>query len=268
MVLGYHNVVDDTARPGGDSSLHIRRSDFARQLDCLARSCEVVPLTGIADSGTASGRPRVVITFDDAYRGALKHGVGELEARGLPATVFAAPALLGGGTFWWDDLAAARGLGEETRRDALDRLGGVDAAVRQWVGGVRPGDSASESAAASAEELFAAAARPGVTVGSHSWSHPNLTRLDGSALTEELVRPMDWLKSRVPSFVPWIAYPYGRTSSRVEARAREVGYVGGLRTEGGWLPREIRGMMSLPRMNVPAGMSLDGLAIRLAGLGA
>src|SRR5512143_348475 len=70
LVLAYHNVVPDGAPPAGDRSLHICRSRFAAQLDELIRHAEIAPLDQVL-SHPDRGRPRVAITFDDAYRGAV-----------------------------------------------------------------------------------------------------------------------------------------------------------------------------------------------------
>src|SRR6476646_910636 len=77
VVLAYHNVVPDDAPPVGDLSLHLSQSRFAAQLDELARHAEVVPLDAVF-SRAVGKRPRVAITFDDAYLGAVTRGVDEL----------------------------------------------------------------------------------------------------------------------------------------------------------------------------------------------
>src|SRR5256886_8072315 len=75
-------------------------------------------------------RPRVAITFDDGYRGAVTLAVEELAQRGVPATLFVAPAFVGRGTFWWD--VVAPGLDGDLREHAIWDLGGEDHAVRRW----------------------------------------------------------------------------------------------------------------------------------------
>jgi putative NADH-flavin reductase len=91
LVLAYHNIVPDGhASSIGERSLHLPQRTFAAHLDILARYCEVVPLDAILDETPSEtrDRPRVAITFDDAYRGAATAGVDELSMRGMPATIF------------------------------------------------------------------------------------------------------------------------------------------------------------------------------------
>jgi peptidoglycan/xylan/chitin deacetylase (PgdA/CDA1 family) len=269
LVLAYHNVVPDDSPLVGDGSLHLRRRSFGRQLDVLARTCDVVPLAALGREAGSGGRPRVVITFDDAYVGALTLGLAELERRGLAATVFVAPAFVGGRSFWWDAFSQAGvGLEAGVRAQAL-ALGGGDEAVRAWAQarGLERQELPEWLTVAGAGLLERAVSR-GITLGSHSWSHPDLRRLSPDELTEELARPLQWLRERYGhAVVPWLAYPYGLESAAVRRACEETGYEGGFRVSGGWLPRSWGdGRLALPRMNVPAGLDVDGFRLRVAGL--
>ena len=57
----------------------------------------------------------------------------ELAKRGLPATIFVAPARIDGHVFWWDALSANDGALDRGVRDhALNHLAGADEPVRAW----------------------------------------------------------------------------------------------------------------------------------------
>jgi len=269
LVLAYHNVVPDDAPPAGDLSLHIGRSSFAAHLDELCRHAEIAPLDqALAQPG--GERPRVAITFDDAYRGAVTLGVDELARRGLPATIFTAPGLLGGHAFWWDALSEpGAGLADELRRHALEQLRGQDAAIRARAeADGRPArDLPDYAKSASEDELRDAVHRGAVTLGSHTWSHPSLPRLSRTEVAAELGRSRDWLTARFGAgFVPWLSYPYGHFSPTVAEEAAAAGYRGALAIEGGWIPLRAPAPYAIPRLNVPAGLSTRGFALRAAGL--
>ncbi len=272
LVLAYHNIVPEGARAVGDASLHLPQRAFARQLDALRTTHRVVPLAEILSGTGESDRPRAAITFDDAYAGAVEAGVAELVRRGLPGTVFVAPAFVNGGTFWWDEIAdaAAGEVEPAVREHALTALRGRVEEVRAWAAGegIRLNSLPSHQRVASERALAEAAAQPGITLASHSWSHPNLTALTAAELDEELTRPLAWLRARFGSVVPWLTYPYGLYSPEVEAAAARAGYEGALRVEGGWLSPAAGGYRphALPRMNVPAGLSQRGFELRAAGL--
>jgi peptidoglycan/xylan/chitin deacetylase (PgdA/CDA1 family) len=213
-------------------------------------------------------RPRVAITFDDAYAGAVNAGIDELVSRKMPATIFVAPALLGI-VPWWDILAEREGgvMPEGLRDHALGELGGRTDAILDERAPTREGKWAAGLAKIASEaELSRAAARPGISLGSHTWSHQNLTCLSGAGLDAELSRPIDWLRSRFPSVESWMSYPYGLFSDAVESAARRCGYEGALRIDGGWIRRPIASPYAVPRLNVPSGLSIDGFRLRLSGL--
>jgi peptidoglycan/xylan/chitin deacetylase (PgdA/CDA1 family) len=270
IVLMYHNIVPSDVDPTGDLSLHLSQPEFAAQLELFARHFNVVSLIDLIDDRPSnSGRPRIAITFDDAYMGALTVGIQELVSRGMPATIFVPPGLLGRQTWW--DLVASRSEGEipsDERRDLLVSLGGREATILASVlpqAEIKPRPDSLR--VATLAELGTAAATTGISIGSHTWTHPNLAALHASELEGELARPFEWLRDRFPSFIPVVSYPYGLSSDAVEKAASKAGYRAGLRADGGWLRREkLARPFALPRFNIPANLSLDGLWARL-GIG-
>ena len=270
LILAYHNILPDDARPGRDRSLHLPRRAFAEQLDALREHCEVIPL-GQALTGPGNGdRPRVAITFDDAYHGAATAGGAELVRRNLPATFFVAPGFLGGRSFWWDAIAVPGSptLPDGVRSQALDGYAGRDEQVREWAR--RQGWSVEEpdpaSRCSNEQDLLVALDHPAITFGSHTWSHPNLPRLAGTELEMELRRPLEWLRERFVRVLDWLSYPYGLASPSVEAAAKQAGYAAAVLVSGGWMRERTENPYAIPRFNVPAGISLDGFRLRLAGL--
>ena len=266
LVLAYHNVIPDDAPRGGDASLHVPRSQFAAQLDALADCCDVVSLAELG-APARGGRPRAVVTFDDAYVGALTIALDELSARGLPATVFVAPGILGAPDTWWDRLAGTDGLAPEVRDAALVDARGRDEEVRTGVLSSLTGSPpAAHRRIGTEAELVAAAARPGVTLAAHSWSHPNLTRMGPGELEPELARPLEWLRERFVGVLPWLAYPYGLADRRVEAASAAAGYEGAVLIRGGWSRPGSERPTAVPRLNIPAGLSLRGFRLRASGV--
>jgi peptidoglycan/xylan/chitin deacetylase (PgdA/CDA1 family) len=274
VVLAYHNIVPDGAEVLGDRSLHLPQREFARQLDLLRETHDVVPLAQVLEppSGPRT-RPRAAITFDDACQGAVTAGIDELTRRGMPATVFVAPAFVGGRSFWWDALAGtgAEGLPDDVRRHALEVLAGRDDAVRQWAerNALAIHSVPDHQTCATEAQLRELDGTEGITLASHTWSHPNLARLPREELEEELTRPLAWLRERFRHVIPWLTYPYGLASPQVVAAAARAGYRGALLVEGGWLPRHPResiDLYALPRQNIPSGLSLNGFELRVSGL--
>lgn len=271
VILAYHNVVPEGADPGGDGSLHLPRSEFALQLDHLTMSHRVVSLTDLLVPERAEGpRPRAAITFDDGYRGALTVGLKELNKRSMPATFFVCPGLLGAESVWWDALAVEgrRRLSESWSLDAQIAAAGVGEAVYRWAEkrgiGARP--QPEHAGVVTEDELRLAAETAGVSLASHSWSHPNLTALDVAELDRELRRSLQWLSQRFPGpTVPFLSWPYGRSDAVTRRAARDAGYAGAFSIDAGLVGGE-SDRYEFPRVNVSSGLSLARFTLRTAGI--
>ena len=269
LILAYHNILPEGESAAGDRSLHLPQQAFGQQLDLLSEVADVCSLEEVLFSADADSLPKIAITFDDAYSGAMTAGISELHQRGMPATIFVPPGCLGARSFWWDVLAETRGLEDDIRRFALDSCAGRDRTVREWArsAGLPVNFMSRSAVSASLSEMEKALEHSGISFGSHTWSHPNLTRVSDGDLETELAGSLDWLRAHFGSRVgPWLTYPYGLTDDRVELATRALGYAASFRVDGGWLPPTSTLPFGLPRLNIPAGLSTDGFRLRLAGL--
>lgn len=268
LILAYHGIIPDGHVPAGEPGLFVSQRDFAMQMEMLANEADVAPLSRLDEPG--DGRPRVAITFDDAYAGAVNEGVRELAKRSLPATIFVVPGRLNGHVFWWDALAHGSGKLDASVRDhALQTLAGSDERVRTWAASeaLPLSDSLPAYArAATRAELAAAVAFPGITLGSHTWSHRNLAALSASEVAAEVRESREWLRTEFgDKAVDWLAYPYGLDSSEVHRAVAEASYAGALCIGGGWhRPTEVS-RFERPRFNVGSQLSATGFRARLQG---
>ncbi len=262
LILAYHNVVPAGTPPVGDRSLHLPVDRFEAQLRLVRREADIVPLMELLTTDAPRDR-RVAITFDDAYASALRLGVGACVAACAPCTVFVAPGLLGTVPVW--DRRAAEGRWSDADREAFlwgDR--GIDTAI--------PWDASSQMRAdtcriATAGELLACAAQPGVTLGNHTMHHPNLGALGDDEARAEVEEAQAWLAAQVPGrAVPVVAYPYGHAPRRPEAALGVSTVRFGALVTGGWWARDAaRPPHATPRWNVPAAISHRGFELRLRG---
>jgi peptidoglycan/xylan/chitin deacetylase (PgdA/CDA1 family) len=264
LILAYHNVVPDADAASRPHPLHLSRSCFRRQLDLLEAAAEVIPLDLIDQQHTSGTRPKIVITFDDAYAGAVAIAASELVQRGLAATVFVCPGLLATSGFWWDywegsgdedtllwDLA-----GDHDRVMAwLTEQGGQQAAPSRWR---RPAD---------ADQILDMLAQGSgrIRVGGHTWTHPNLAALPDDRVRQQLQWTWDWLQKQEYASA-WLACPYGLNSPRVAIHAEDIGYRGVLEVDGGWIPADQWDRWCTPRLSIPAGVSDRGYELRISGI--
>jgi peptidoglycan/xylan/chitin deacetylase (PgdA/CDA1 family) len=267
LVLAYHNIVPDDAPAFGDRSLHLPLGRFRRQLALLAATHDLVELDAL-DQPARDERPRAAITFDDAYAGALRFGVPALREAGVPATIFVAPGILGRDAMWWDRLAdPSRGLDAAVRTHALESLRGEHDAILAWARaqGLPMAEPAPHARIGDADELAAALATPRISLGLHTWSHPNLARLDEADAREEIRRSRDWLATYAPHARPWLAFPYGKHAPPALRAAASLGLTRAFRIEGGWMRAAGAPPLESPRLNVPAGLSERGFSLRVSG---
>jgi len=192
LVLSYHAVSNSWP-----AALSVGPDDLESQLRLLARR----GYEGIRFADAAlcrRERPVVAVTFDDAYRSVLVLARPILEQLGFPGTVFAAS----------DFVSAGRAM----------TWPGID----RWLGG----EHERELLPLSWDELRDLADE-GWEVGSHTCSHPYLTRLDDSALDRELVESRALIEAQLGRPCTSIAYPYGDHDERVLHAAARAGYRAG-----------------------------------------
>ncbi len=260
LVLIFHRVLPQPdpllpAEPDG--------ATFANQMDLLADNFRVLPLREAVSALARGSLPArsLCITFDDGYANNLKVALPILRSRGLPATVFVAPAFLNGGRMFNDTLIEAirraparldlrsEGLGEldlthdSQRSDAIDRL---LAELKYLEPAERLCRVLDIAACAQAElptdlmmtddqvrELHAA----GIEIGAHTMTHPILTRIDAAAAAREMRESKARLEEITRAPVLCFAYPNGRPArdygrGHVEL-ARQSGFVLALSTAWG-----------------------------------
>jgi peptidoglycan/xylan/chitin deacetylase (PgdA/CDA1 family) len=259
LVLAYHNVIPRTLAGRGDVSLHLPVEAFVAQLRVAAAEADLVSLPVLLAEHGRAGR-RVAVTFDDAYAGCLRYGLPACHAAGVSPTVFVAPALLGRFAPW--DVWASRGQWSEAARARY---------LHEWRG--IAADHAELHAAELPEDyrigtlpmLHAALAAQAFDIGNHTARHVNL----GAFGTEEAVADVRdaarVLEAEFPGrTMPALAYPYGIAPRA--ALLSEAGFTAGFLVSGGWIGHQQAATGAhLPRLNVPAGISVPRFAAQLRG---
>lgn len=232
-------------------TLGVAPARFADQMAYLAQHYEVLPLelalARLDDGGLR--RDAVAITFDDGYRDNLTVALPTLARHGLPATIFLATDHVGNGSLpWYDriaplldrlDLAAFRQSASGTIPLALDQL------IGDYVAAVGPSrgtlvNAISEAlklvadiekerilAALSASSRFLAVDEraplmldweevrqmtgSGITFGSHTCSHPILSRVQPDRLEAEMAGSKAAVEAATGVPCRLFAFPNGRS---------------------------------------------------------
>lgn len=180
------------SRPGQGVVLYyhavpaLARKWFAEQMDILAESAQPWSL----DRSPPRADRWVGISFDDAYVSVLENAVPELEKHRLPFTIFVPTGCLGRRPCW----------------------------VRS------PDHPFWNERVMSAEQLRILARMPGVTLGSHTVTHPRLTRLGPEDLKRELSDSRVALEDLIQRPVELLSFPHGDWSETVLRTAEAIGY--------------------------------------------
>lgn len=259
LVLAYHNVVADDDAGKGDASLHLPVSEFRRQLQVARSEATIVDLPTLLDKIGEPGR-RIAVTFDDAYLGCMTHGLENCALEEVIPTVFVAPGLFGTLPAW--DVAAASGRWSHADRERfLVELEGRSLLANREIDTQLP----ETYRIATAAEVERAVARFGCHLGNHTYHHVNLSRLDGPIMCDELRECHASVAAMGARAVDVVAFPYGLAPAPALRDELALWCRAAFLVEGGWLAGPTFDVMSLPRLNVPAGLSLNGFRTRLRG---
>jgi peptidoglycan/xylan/chitin deacetylase (PgdA/CDA1 family) len=197
-VLTYHKL---GPRPAGArlKGLYLSQRLFAKQ---LAELCQAgfVPskLSALSNSRSAGSAPnrRVAITFDDGFRNVLEFGAPLLKEHKFSAIQFLVAAKVGGQNDW--EIADG-----EVPAPLMN-----DTQVREWLAA-------------------------GHEIGSHTLTHPWLTRLPAPRAREEITASRKLLQDRFGVSIEHFCYPYGDWNESIRDLVAAAGYKTACTTQPG-----------------------------------
>lgn len=237
-ILRYHAICDASGYGYAAPGICISPGAFAEHVRYLATNYAVLRLPEIVER-FRSGRPlppnAVAITFDDGYADNLQ-AARTLAAHGLTATFYLTAGCLAGGEPFWPAeirmlLRAVRGSVLRLRMSGcieelpLNGPDGFEAAVRRVTKLLKAHPVSVREEIR--EQIRTAAGNPrlprvmlrwdevaemqqlGMTVGSHTTTHPNLPNAGLEAATHEIVGSKARLERELGTPVTMFSYPNG-----------------------------------------------------------
>jgi peptidoglycan/xylan/chitin deacetylase (PgdA/CDA1 family) len=174
--------------------LSVTPDAFRRQLDFLVdRGYNAVSFTEAVFAPPA--RRTVAITFDDAFRSVKEQAFPLLAERGFVATVFVPTSFLDNGQpASWNGVSQWLGTEHEQQMLPLTRGELMELAGAGW------------------------------EIGSHTCTHPYLTKLGDDDLAWELAESRRRCSEFIGRPCTTLAYPYGDADQRVRLAAEHAGY--------------------------------------------
>ncbi len=199
MVLMYHNI-GVPPRDAGLQSLYVTPRMFRYQMWYLRTAgFRVVPLEIVADYAKAGGTEKVVsLTFDDGFEDFFHNAYPVLREYGYPATVFIVSDRVGGENEW--DTGSV----------------GIRKRLLSW-------------------EQLSEMKDNNVSFGSHTRTHPFLSRLSDDRIREEVAGSKDAIEKQLGRTADTFCYPYGDYDSRVAEAVSDAGYRCAVTTKRGWV---------------------------------
>ncbi len=199
----YHNI----GMPPGSTTLrgvYVTPRMFGFQMWYLKHAgFRVVPLRDffLSMREDSSDETLAALTFDDGYQDFYENAYPILRKHNFPSTVFLVSDLIGKENLWDHDKVGVR-------KRLLD-----------W-------------------KTISKLKEEGVSFGSHSKSHPFLSRLSMDDVIDEVVNSKSDLEERLQVPVEFFCYPYGDYDERVKSAVREAGYSGAFTTKRGLVRRD------------------------------
>ncbi|OFV99710.1 MAG: hypothetical protein A3F68_02265 [Acidobacteria bacterium RIFCSPLOWO2_12_FULL_54_10] len=192
-VLNFHSIASPP-RPDMNH-YHLSPHRFRRFLDWLRIAHYQTILPGDWMNGNVPDR-NVVLTFDDGYEDFLSEAFPLLSEFKMKATVFVVAGRLGQSNQWVEP------LGHPVRRLL-------------------------------SKEQIRLLHRHGVQFGSHTMTHPYLTKASDDVLRREVTDSKRLLEDLLGVEISCFAYPYGDLNERVRAAVAEAGFRVAMSTQEG-----------------------------------
>jgi peptidoglycan/xylan/chitin deacetylase (PgdA/CDA1 family) len=189
-ILMYHHL--ESGAPSG-YPYSIPVATFERHLNDIQRwGYQTITFhelfEALSGKGTLPSRP-VIISFDDAYTSVSELAIPLLRARAMKATIFAIADFIGR-TNEWD---TAQGMPELALMDS---------------------------------QLLKSALADGMELGSHTCTHPNLTKVCDSQQEDEISRSKLQLEAEFGQAIEAFCYPYGGHTQQMQPMLERSGYRG------------------------------------------
>lgn len=242
VILNYHRIGDAKETPYDSDTFSCTAAEFDWQVDSLKRRFPILSLGRALDiihGRAVPSQASILVTFDDGYRDNFEQAFPVLRAHGVPATFFLSTSFVGSAALpWWDAVAfvvknsrmtrialsypepaqfdltppqRARSIVEIQQSFKSPSVTDADRFFNELEAacGVKSPAGGAQSSFMSWNE--ARLMRDGgMSFGSHTHTHPILSKLPYARQLEELCLSRQILEKELGGTIDTLAYPDGQ----------------------------------------------------------
>ncbi|MGA2315994.1 MAG: polysaccharide deacetylase family protein [Thermodesulfobacteriota bacterium] len=264
IILLYHRITNNNSKyHNKERAMHHHIKHLERELPYFKKNYQILTLDEVIQglkSGVGFRRPSVAITFDDGYLDNYTLAYPVLKKYGVPATIYLATDFIGTSQRIWTDQIEFMLLGARKDQFSLHRLFGdkelriktkeekeqvsnkITEALKKRPDAERTeilcelfktleinsnhGKDCEERIMLNWDEVRKMA-KNGITIGSHSHTHPILSRMPIQKAKEEILESKKIIEENLSIKVKHFAFPNGKQddfNEELKDYCQEVGF--------------------------------------------
>lgn len=231
-----HRIVEERSIYPSNRDLELTPS-FLEDLICryMSEGYAFVGINEILRSNSFLPRKRVNITFDDGFRDVYQNAFPIFLKNGIPFTLFLTTDFPDGkADIWWIQMEQDRSVGdfEQLMKRIYDGDKPMAESMHELTG-TRPDSRLCRSLALSWSEIKEMVDSGLCSIGSHTVSHPGLTRIGMQRCHQELEASRQVIKEKLGLDVIHFSYPHSMENEEVRRLVSDAGFVSAALGYGG-----------------------------------